>query len=268
MGSRLAVLDESKSQHHPIISVGGFVAEMSDVGMIEDEWRRAKCEIGLDPERPIKYTMSWPDQANRGAMIATIGTLPVVVVVALLEDFRPARFGLRKQTRGELYIHRPAFEYVLQRLVEDQYCPADEGAHFVVFDHRDDFRRLSETYSKCHDNGWRFAGRSLPSLRSRGWSASLTAASEGPLNEIADLLVSTTTRWAGARCAIAKGRQMPEQAELDRDMLAIVERFPASPTSIPTRRRGYSIITHTGNRTGKELLYDNIDRWLNELASP
>jgi hypothetical protein len=37
-----------------------------------------------------------------------------------------------------------------------------------------------------------------------------------------------------------------------------------SPTAIPTRRQGYSVIVQE-RRTGKELIARNVDRWLNTL---
>jgi hypothetical protein len=268
MGSSLAVLDESKSDKHPIISVGGFVCQLSDIPEIEERWRESKHLLGLGGRSSIKYSMSWAAPELRSDLINRLGDLPAKAVVALLEDFRPRSFKLRRETRAERYIHLPAFEYVLQRLVEGQYCAPGGGPHFVIFDHRDDFPKLSALYTRLHATEWKFAGRVLPSLSSRGWAASLTASCEGPLNEIADLIVSAMTRWAGGRCAEIKGKAFPERAELDANMRSLVGLFPSAPRAIPKRRQGYSVITHTANRTGQELLYANVDRWLNELEPP
>jgi hypothetical protein len=267
VSSKLAILDESSSDKHPIVSVGGFVCEFDNVVAIEKRWRNAKRRLGLSSGTPVKYSMSWPEPRLRNELIACIGRLPVSGVVALLEDFRPRSFKLRKETRGERYIHLRAFEYVLQRLVAPQYCEPNSGPHLVVFDHRSDFPKLADHYADCHAKDWRFGDQSIPSLRSCGWVASLTAANEGPLTEIADLIVSAITRWAGGRCAETRGKSFAERTELDTDLRAIIARFPASPTTIPTRRQGFSVITHTGNRTGKELLYDNVDHWLNNLEA-
>jgi hypothetical protein len=56
--------------------------------------------------------------------------------------------------------------------------------------------------------------------------------------------------------------------ELARDCRAIRDLFPPSPTAVPARWQGYSVITFTRNQTGKELLYNNIDRWLRDLPDP
>jgi hypothetical protein len=267
VGSKLAVLDESSSDKHPIVSVGGFICEFDHLVAIEKRWRNDKRTLGLGSDTAVKYSMSWPDPRLRSKLIARIGDLPISGVVALLEDFRPKSFKLRKETRGERYIHLRAFEYVLQRLVAPQYCEPSSGPHLVIFDHRSDFPKLADHYANCHAKNWHFGDRSTSSLRSYGWASSLTAADGGPLNEIADLIVSAITRWAGGRCAQTRGKSVAERDELDTDVRAIIARFPASPNTIPTRRQGFSVITHTGNRTGKELLYDNVDGWLNDLET-
>lgn len=263
---KLVVLDESRSDKHPIISVGGFVAELADVPAIERRWRTAKEGLGLDPAAAVKYSQSWEERSHRSALIAAIGELPVAGVVALLEDFRPRTYKMRKETRGDLFIHRSAFEYVLQRLVAPQFCKPGEGPHVVVFDQRDDFQRLSALYAEVHPRGWQFFGRQVPSLASYGYCASLTAAADGPIVEVADLLVSSLTRWAGARCAVERGRTVGELSELEADVSAVASLFPASPSSTPTRRQGYSVIVHTGGRTGNEMLARYVDRWLNDLV--
>lgn len=262
---KVVVLDESKSTKHPIMSVGGFVADYGDVSSIEEAWRSEKQALGLDPAEPVKYSMSWTDQLDRARLITAIGRLPITGVVALLEDFRPRSYRRRKETRSELYVHKRAFEYVLQRMVEPQYCKPGDGPHLVMFDHHDEFDMLAKRYAQLHPSGWKFNQRTLPSLADHGYCASLTAASLGPLIEVADLVVSCMTRWAGMRCAVERGKDVPERQEVDRDVAGIVDLFPTSGTSVPPRRQGYSVIVHREQRTGKELLHGKVDAWLNAL---
>lgn len=41
--------------------------------------------------------------------------------------------------------------------------------------------------------------------------------------------------------------------------------FPDSGTALPPRRQGFSIVTHAKNLKGRELLKDNIDKWIREV---
>lgn len=262
---QVVVLDESKGHHHPIISVGGVVLAHPAVRDVEEHWETAKQRVGLRGEA-IKYSMSWPDTARRADLIESIGDLSIQGVIAMLEDHRPKRMLLRKETRKELYVHRQCMEYVLQRIVGSLYVGDQGSPHFVVVDHRDDFPKLDATYRELYERGWSFASRSvLPSLRDRDSSRSLTAASGGPLVEIADMVVSTLTRWAACRCAEERGKQIGERDELDVACRAVMGLFPANPRSGGAQRRGYSIVTHTKDLTGKELLRDRIDPWINGL---
>jgi hypothetical protein len=269
MPSQLVVLDESKSSKHPIISVGGVAVELDRIVEVEAKWAEVKRTAGLGG-RSVKYSMSWPERARRGELIGAIGTLPLRAVITLLEDFRPKRmkFSPDKEKRGERYVHLPAFEWVLQRLAEPLYGQPESHPHFVAFDLRDDFAELARGYAKHHGAGWSFGSKVLPSLQSLGYSGTLYGCCQGSLNEIADLLVSAVTRWAGYRCVEHKGGKAPEMEELARDCRAVRDLFPPSPTAIPARWQGYSVITFTQNKTGKELLYDNVDRWLRELPEP
>ena len=65
-----------------------------------------------------------------------------------------------------------------------------------------------------------------------------------------------------------KGGHVGEHAELARDCRAVRDLLPPSPTTIPARWQGYSVITFTQNKTGKELLFNNIDGWLRGLPDP
>jgi hypothetical protein len=90
-------------------------------------------------------------------------------------------------------------------------------------------------------------------------------AKDGALNEIADMTISCVTRWAGARAALKRGKTVQEVSELDREAGAIVGRFPCAPGVMPSRRQGFSLITHKANRTGKEILAAHIDAWAREI---
>lgn len=179
------------------------------------------------------------------------------------------RMKALKATRKDTYVYRKAFEYVLQRLAGDLLIPADDrGPHLVMLDHRDDFAEMQDIYESGYCSGWpHLPHRPMPSLRERGFSASLMECSNGPIHEIADLVVSCTTRWADERCKEHNGGEPPDVVELNDCMSNLIDLFPVAPDWIPPRRCGYSMVVHAGNRTGKELLRDNLDDWANELAS-
>jgi hypothetical protein len=128
--------------------------------------------------------------------------------------------------------------------------------------------RLAGQYARLHPSGWAFGPKRLSSLRDLAYSASLLGVDQGPLVEIADLVVSAVTRWPGARSAAHKGRSIPELGELAVDCRSLRDLFPSRPSTTPPRWQGYSFITFTANRTGKEFLYDNVDGWLRELPEP
>jgi hypothetical protein len=255
-----------QSEQAPDHGVGGILVELDEVSAIEDRWNEAKMRVGMG-QSAVKYSMSWPDRVQRGELIASIGELPLRCAAVLLEDFRPMRLKLRKDTRSDIYVYARAFEWLLQRLASPLFCPASKGPHIVVFDLRDDLRKLAAEYSRHHASGWTFATGQVPSLRSLGYSASLYATDRGPLIEIADLVISALTRWAGARCQAHQVKNVPELSELERDCAALRDLFPTK-TSIAQRWRGYSIVTFRENRTGKELLYRHLDQWLRELPMP
>lgn len=97
-------------------------------------------------------------------------------------------------------------------------------------------------------------------------SLPLGEGTNGPIYEIADLLVSCVTRWADERCIAHKEGKAPDLEELDRCMTGLVGLFPAAQNGIPPRRCGHSFIVHADNRTGKELLKGNLDRWAHEVT--
>jgi hypothetical protein len=268
MPSQFVVLDESKSEKHPILSVGGIVVNADDIPEIEREWAAMKRATNL-ADRPVKYSMTWPNAALRIHLLGQIGRLPVRAIAALLEDFRPLRMNAKRETRAEAYVHLKAFEYVLQRLPEEVFHDSACVPNFVVLDHRSDFKLFADRYGKHHRVDWSFAsGRTVPSLGSVGYATGLHHSHDGALNEIADMTISCITRWVGARAAAHRGKAVAEVDELDREAAAIIDLFPCSPTAIPTRRQGYSLITFKDNRTGKEVLAANIDRWARDLADP
>jgi hypothetical protein len=98
VGSKLIVLDESKQRRHRILSVGGVVAELSDLPDLEEIWREAREEAGVEAGTAIKYSMNWPGgPGQRAKLIDTVGQLPLKAVIALLEDFRPLGMKLGKR---------------------------------------------------------------------------------------------------------------------------------------------------------------------------
>jgi hypothetical protein len=243
-----------------------------DLPRVEAEWMAARQAAGIDEGRPLKYSMQWPGgPEQRSQLITAIAGLPVRGVISLLEDFRPLRMKAPgKATRKDSYIQCRAFEYALQRLAGDLYIPdAEPGPHLLMIDGRDDFKHFRAVYEHGYGEGWpRLPHHPLPPLRERGFSSSLGECSNGPVHEIADLIVSCVTRWADQRCISHKAGNAPDLEELDKCMVYLRDVFPAADGGIPPRRRGHSMVVHAGNRTGKELLYDNLDRWLRELTPP
>jgi hypothetical protein len=264
----VACVDESHlTRHHPILGVGGFVIDGRAERSLEKNWRRAKRGLGLDPFAPVRYARSWEDKAKRLPLIQEIPRLevPVKAVAALLEDSRPPRMREEKKTRKDMYVHKEALGYVLQRLSQPQYFDGDaDGPHRVVIDQHDDFREYDEVYVQAHRRGWKFAGgRSLPPLATLGFLASPVYQAEGPMIEIADLVCSVSCRWFEAQVAVERGRTPIDLAELDAAMLALLPLFPRkSPTSL--RWRGYSVISHRSRGEG-ELMHSRIDMWLHGL---
>lgn|GEM_PF-2487909 len=264
------VLDESKQSRHGILAFGGVVVDTDELPTVETEWRSARKSAGIKTGEALKYSMHWTGgREQRAELITAIGDLPIQAVIALLEDFRPLRMKARKATRKDSYIYREAFKYVLQRLAGDLLIPVDDhGPHLVMIDGRDDFAEMQGVFERGYRKGWpNLPHHPMPPLRKRGFSASLAACSNGPLHEIADLVVSCTARWADERCMEHKGGKASDVAELNNCMTDLIDLFPVAPNWIPPRRCGYSIIVHAGNRTGKELLRDNVDDWASELES-
>ena len=261
----MVFLDEGGStsrRWHPILSVGGVMLDTDHLCEVEEIWRNAKRQHDLEGH-DLRFGLKWPGgPKQRMEMIQVVGTLPLRAVAALLEDFRPLHMRVRKPTRADLYVHEDAFKYVLQRLCAPQYA-ASGGNHMVVFDHGDHFRKLDEQYRQCHGQPWGDFG--FPSLRNVGYSESLTAACGGPMVEIADLVLGSLTRWAMCRCAVEAGKDVPERQELDRACAAVIGHFPVRDGGMPLRRRGWSVVVHTGNLTGKDMLRDHIDGWIREL---
>jgi hypothetical protein len=269
MAPRLIVLDESKHRRHGILSVGGIVIDLSDLPTVEAGWEAARRAAGIETGAAIKYSMRWPGgPEQRAPLIAAIGRLPLRGAIALLEDFRPLRMKTPgKATRKDSYIQCKAFEWVLQRFAGELFIPAAEtGPHLVMIDGRDDFNEFQKIYANGYANGWPdLPHHPMPPLRDRGFSASLGECSNGPVHEIADMLVSCVTRWADERCIAHKEGKAPNLEELDQCMAELVELFPVSEQGVPPKRRGHSIVVHAGNRTGKELLHSNLDRWVHGL---
>ncbi len=271
MGSQLIVFDESKHSRHRVLSVGGVALDLADLPAIEAEWLAARRTAGIASGTAVKYSMTWPGgPEQRSQLITAITGLPLRALICLLEDFRPLRMKAPgKSTRKDSYIQCRAFEYALQRLAGDLYIGTEQtGLHLAMIDARDDFAEFQKVYLDGYERGWpQLPHHPMPPLSDRSFSRSLGVCSNGPVHEIADLLVSCTTRWADERCMAHKSGNAPDLEELDRCMAELVPLFPVAPTSIPPRRGGHSVVVHAGNRTGKELLRDNLDPWLNNLTS-
>jgi len=80
--------------------------------------------------------------------------------------------------------------------------------------------------------------------------------------EVADLIGSVAARWADGGRRAREDRSRPRRAR--RRDVALLGLFPAG-NSIPPSWRGYSLIAHRGNYTGKEVIYSRIDQWLLSL---
>jgi hypothetical protein len=79
------------------------------------------------------------------------------------------------------------------------------------------------------------------------------------------MTISCITRWVGVRAAAQRGKAVPDLAPLDREASAIISRFPCAEGVKPSRRQGYSLVTHKGNRTGREILSAHLDAWAREI---
>ena len=264
--SRLAVLDDCKeAECHPIFAVGGLVVDLELLMAAEQAWRGAKEATGLKPEEPVKFRDAPPEVCRR--LFEAIGGMRTRCLVVLLEDFRPAWMrlpGLR--TRRDIYVVGQAFEYALQRLSR-QFTAGNPGPHFVAFDWCDDFGELEEVYSRSSWGDWPIGwGQVWPALKDAGFAAGLMQLAHGPLHEVADLIVGGLTLFAGVRCAEVRGKRVKAEKRAKHDACrAIVPLFPRRPND--RRRLGWSVVVHTRQLTGKELLRDNLERWLDELES-
>jgi hypothetical protein len=269
VSSKLIVLDESAQRRHGILSVGGIVLSLSDLQVIEKRWHAERAAAQVPDDLPLKYSMSWPGgPTQRSQLIEAIGQLPLKAVIALLEDFRPLGMRVRKATRSDAYIHRLAFEWTLQRFIDNFLDGDGQGTHLVMLDRRNDFSDFEEIYARAYSSGWNLTFNRVAPLREHGFSRSLAECANGPMHEIADLLTSCVTRWADARCVAHKDGTAPNLPELDQCMANLIQLFPTGGSSLPPRRCGYSMVVHTQNKTGKELLRDNLDRWANDLMQP
>lgn len=275
MNAKMMVCDESRQVRHGVFSVGAIIAPLDEVPGIERRWREAKAELGISEKRVVHYAMHWPDrERQRPQLIKVAGQLPLRALIALLEDSRSSRAREDKRMRSDSFIQCRAFEYVLQRFAMPLYTAPGEGTHMVIFHRRDDIAEFEQVYESSYKNGWTFPSRDpmlgpsrVSSLRERGFSASLTTASKGPLVEIVDLLVSAITRWADGRAAAHRGKKVSELSELDSDARSLIDLFPVGVPDTPPRRRGYSVITHREKRFANEVLRDNIDTWAADIQS-
>ncbi|HWC08285.1 MAG TPA: hypothetical protein VG458_04470, partial [Solirubrobacterales bacterium] len=70
------------------------------------------------------------------------------------------------------------------------------------------------------------------------------------------------------RSSAHKEGKAPDLEELNQCVADLIDLFPVGQQSIPPRRSGHSMVVHAGNRTGKELLKDNLDHWAHNLTRP
>ena len=257
-------LDESHPKHHPVLGVGGFVCDLADVLRLERGWREAKEAVRLSADEPVRYAMRWKDPALRLPLIERVPKLgvPILAVAALLEDFRPKTYEKQKAKRNEMYIYRRGFEYVLQRLPQRLYLePGAPGPHLVFADRHDDFGCYEEEYAKGWAEGWPSLAYPIRPLREAGFFAAPAQVSRGPAMEVADLIASVASRWAAAMVARDRGKLVQDLGELEAGMRALLPLFPTRPWGTPSWR-GYSLIAHADRRTGGEVIYEGVDRWL------
>lgn len=198
-------------------------------------------------------------------MFEAIGQMPVQAVAVLLEDFRPPWMRLPGMPgRRDIYVYRQAFEYALQRLSR-QFTERSPGPHLVAFDRRDDFTELERVYSRCYRGDWPIGkGQAWRSLEEAGFGAGLLSLAHGPLHEAADFVVGGLTLLAGVRCAELRGRRVDPDLRRKHDACRpIIRLLPPRPET--GKRLGWSVVVHAAQLTGKELLRDNLEGWLDEL---
>ncbi|SEH16315.1 hypothetical protein [Thermoleophilum album] len=262
--SRLAVLDDCKeTKCHPIFAVGGLVVDLEKLADVEQQWLDGKTSAGLQPDRHLKFANAAPEVCR--ALFGVIGRMPIQALAVLLEDFRPRRMRLPSSTtRRDIYVYRQAFEYALQRLSR-QFTEGSPRPHLVAFDQRDDFAELEEVYSRCYRGDWPVGKeQNWPALKDVGFTAGLIRLAHGPLHEIADFIVGGLTLFAGVRCAKHRGKAVDEGRRAKHDVCrAIVPLFPRRSDN--RRRLGWSVVTHTRELTGKELLKNKLEEWLDAL---
>lgn len=257
--SRLVVLDESKNlKYHPLLAIGGIVVDLDQIRSVETSWVRAK---GTD--NPIKFSETPADRCR--TLFATIAAMPLQVLVCLLEDFRPYSMRLRGVTsRRDIYVYRYAFEYVLQRLSRQSEVNSP-GICLVAFDRRDDFSELEEVYSMCYKGDWPIGrNQSWPGLADKGFAMSLLTLAHGPLHEIADFVVGWLTLFAAVCCAKFRGKRV-DQDHLSKSLAcaSVIRLLPRGPQR--KTRVGWSVIVHTKQLTGKELLKQHLEGWLDKF---
>jgi hypothetical protein len=263
--SRLAVLDDCKeAKCHPILAVGGLVVDVEELAAVEQRWFDGKRAAGFEPERPVKFADAAPEVCRE--LFGVIGGMPIQALAVLLEDFRPAWMRLPSlSTRRDIYVYRQAFEYALQCLSK-QFTQGSPGPHLVAFDQRDDLAELEDVYSRCYQGDWPIGKRQgWPALKDAGFAAGLMQLAHGPLHEIADFIGGGLTLFAGVRCADHRGKAVDAGRRATHDLCGpIAPLLPRRPGS--AKRLGWSVVVHTRQRTGKELLRGNLEGWLDERA--
>ena len=96
-------LDESRRErHHPILSVGGFVCDLSGLTRLESRVDEREGGLGIRPtSRPLRGYLAGP-----GCPAPLIEQIPALrvrlsAVAALLEDFRPQHLKGKEAKEGD-----------------------------------------------------------------------------------------------------------------------------------------------------------------------
>ena len=84
--------------------------------------------------------------------------------------------------------------------------------------------------------------------------------------EVADLIGAVAARWTAAMVASHRGKSVKDLGELEAGMRALLPLFPKGG-SVRHPWRGYSLIAFRENRTGGEVIYDQIDGWARALLA-
>lgn len=256
VASYLMHLDESLRGN--LLSVGGFICDYSDLASIEAGWMDMRRGMGLEDTEPLKWNYGststvrrrieadgWTNIERRAAMIEVIRDVPVTLMADVLYDDRGGR-------RPALDFYRHALDWLVLRFrnyVTD-IRPRPPGPHYVVLDKPspapaarpgfDDpqFRWLQQReqiwylhYQNRYWNGFAFAGRSVPPLRTVGFYPSVVVAHAkfNPLLEIADAVAGLALDFVEYNLRDNDG-DLPHVGWQDENLIRVARCFRAHPS--------------------------------------